>query len=269
MKKYVHLLLIVSSFVYQTHAQELTLPMIEEGRTWHVVSLSPTEEPQQGFEGENFYRDLQGRPCIGIPYEFLLKGDTVMNGQIYKKLIRVTNGPLFYCGLRQEGNRVYRCEQEGTLEYVVFDFNLNPGDIFSIPYDDKNQMRVERLDLITVDGVERKILTMVPYGEIVKVYDFIVDIWIEGIGCLNGPNHPFWWTAIDSGQFLLLDCFQNGECLIAYDDYHVYLPSGINSTYYLKKNTDNSIPYDLQGRRLTGEPGKGIYIQNGRKMVAK
>jgi hypothetical protein len=29
------------------------------------------------------------------------------------------------------------------------------------------------------------------------------------------------------------------------------------------------MPYDLQGRRLTGAPGKGLYIQNGRKMVAK
>lgn len=27
--------------------------------------------------------------------------------------------------------------------------------------------------------------------------------------------------------------------------------------------------FDLQGRRLTGEPAKGLYIQNGRKMIAK
>ena len=37
----------------------------------------------------------------------------------------------------------------------------------------------------------------------------------------------------------------------------------------MKIHQPSAIVYDLQGRRLTGEPGKGIYIQNGRKMVAK
>ena len=43
--------------------------------------------------------------------------------------------------------------------------------------------------------------------------------------------------------------------------------SDIQPTKYSSANP--STAYDLQGRRLTGEPGKGIYIQNGRKMVAK
>ena len=27
--------------------------------------------------------------------------------------------------------------------------------------------------------------------------------------------------------------------------------------------------YDLQGRRLNGKPSKGVYIENGRKVVTK
>jgi len=37
----------------------------------------------------------------------------------------------------------------------------------------------------------------------------------------------------------------------------------------MKIHQPSAIVYDLQGRRLTGEPGKGIYIQNGRKIIAK
>ena len=43
--------------------------------------------------------------------------------------------------------------------------------------------------------------------------------------------------------------------------------SDIQPTKYSSANP--SIAYDLQGRRLNGTPAKGIYIQNGRKMVAK
>ena len=37
----------------------------------------------------------------------------------------------------------------------------------------------------------------------------------------------------------------------------------------MKIHQPSAIVYDLQGRRLTGAPGKGLYIQNGRKKVAK
>jgi hypothetical protein len=34
-------------------------------------------------------------------------------------------------------------------------------------------------------------------------------------------------------------------------------------------NTQISSTYDLQGRRLTGAPRKGVYIRDGRKVVVK
>ena len=42
--------------------------------------------------------------------------------------------------------------------------------------------------------------------------------------------------------------------------------SGIDQ---IKIHQPSAIVYDLQGRRLNGTPSKGLYIQNGRKMVAK
>ena len=42
--------------------------------------------------------------------------------------------------------------------------------------------------------------------------------------------------------------------------------SGIDQ---IKIHQPSAIVYDLQGRRLTGKPSKGLYIQNGRKIIAK
>ena len=43
--------------------------------------------------------------------------------------------------------------------------------------------------------------------------------------------------------------------------------SGIRSMQY--SSDKPSAAYDLQGRRLSGQPTKGIYIQNGKKIVIK
>ena len=45
-------------------------------------------------------------------------------------------------------------------------------------------------------------------------------------------------------------------------------PTAIQSVRSYKPKADGAI-YDLQGRRLSSPPRKGIYIQNGKKMIAR
>ena len=45
-------------------------------------------------------------------------------------------------------------------------------------------------------------------------------------------------------------------------------PTGIHSVT-LDKETGNKAIYDLNGRRIQNVPSKGIYIQNGKKMIRK
>lgn len=45
-------------------------------------------------------------------------------------------------------------------------------------------------------------------------------------------------------------------------------PSGIDEKFYNSAEPASGI-YDLQGLRLTSAPEKGIYIKNGRRMIAK
>jgi hypothetical protein len=46
------------------------------------------------------------------------------------------------------------------------------------------------------------------------------------------------------------------------------LPTGITSIQNSQSTTDNSV-YDLQGRKVIGKQKKGMYIENGRKVVIK
>ena len=45
-------------------------------------------------------------------------------------------------------------------------------------------------------------------------------------------------------------------------------PTAIQGVRPYKPKADGAI-YDLQGRRLSSPPRKGIYIQNGKKMIAR
>lgn len=44
-------------------------------------------------------------------------------------------------------------------------------------------------------------------------------------------------------------------------------PAGISEI--ANKETPNSLYFDLQGRRISGQPQKGLYIRNGRKYILK
>ena len=101
---------------------------------------------------------------------------------------------------------------------------------------------------------------------------------IQGIGitewndgeCLFGPPDPY---SASGGEYqsrhyrsMLVHFERNGEVL-----YDVWPEKGTTNVKTVCKETTptTSSLFDLQGRRLTGKPSKGLYIQNGRKMIAK
>lgn len=265
MKKFV-LLLAVSAFVLPMIAQKSAVPLVEEGRTWRMVILYPTDSPESDPEKE-YYQDESGAWYVVSPYGYVLKGDTVVYGKTYKKLCFRDNHSICVCGLRQEGNRVYRCDLGGSREYLNFDFGLKVGDVFAIPeIDDISKMRVEWIDTISINGVKRRRLAMREYREDAESTEGILDIWIEGIGNMNGPDYSFWWTAITLRSHML-DCSQDGKLLASYEDFTHYSTSEISTIpQYSGKNANPHI-YDLQGRRLTTEPKHGVYIKGGKLRV--
>ena len=213
MKTYL-LLLLAFAMKMTSWAQDNMLPTVVDGRSWNVVSIHPTEPPESDSIPPGYYQDIKGRWGIGFPHTYMLRGDTIMGGVTYKKLFL---DDMFVSGLREEDGRVYERYWEDVPEQLIFDFYLQPGEIFKDEVDDMYQMEVKQVREVDVDGKSRKCMEMWVHMEGMEIVDGLVDYWIEGIGCMNGPHFPFWWEAIDSPS-LLLSCYDGDECIFAIED---------------------------------------------------
>lgn len=240
-------------------AQSNFEPIVVEGRIWNVVKIHYSEPPESDSI-HGYYQDIRGRWGIGWHYTYMLKGDTVMGGMVYKKLFL---DDMFVSGLREEDGRVYERYWDDVPEELIFDFYLQPGDIFKDGFQDQVQMEVKQKREVDVEGKSRQCMDMWAYMEGKEVIDGLVDYWIEGIGCMDGPHFPFWWEAIGSSS-LLLSCYDGDECIFASDD----LNQIVNIQTVIKKFSSDKL-YDLQGRQLRHAPVKGVYIQDGKMRVVK
>jgi hypothetical protein len=130
-----HFIILVAAIVFlPAKAQDGTLPMLEEGRVWNNVSL----HPGANAEYTNFY----GITCEGIPRQYAIHGDSVVNGKAYKKLCREDRNLSIL--IRQEGSRIYKWTNNSTEE-LAYDF----GRCLSSPpakgiYIDKNRKMMRR-----------------------------------------------------------------------------------------------------------------------------
>ena len=212
MKTYL-LLLLAFAMKMTSWAQDNMLPTVVDGRIWNVVSIHPAEPPESDSIPPGYYQDIKGRWGIGFPHTYMLRGDTIMSGVAYKKLYLDDR---FVSGLREEDGCVYECYEDGLPELMAFDFNLQPGDIFKDEVDEMYKMEVKLVRTHNFSGTNRRCLDMWIADEGQGIYDGLVDYWIEGIGCMNGPHFPFWWGA--SSGSLLLSCYDGDECIFTIED---------------------------------------------------
>ena len=108
---------------------------------------------------------------------------------------------------------------------------------------------------------------------------------IQGIGitewndgeCLFGPPRPYFAMGLLDDYFenlkrhyrsMLVHFERNGEVLYDVWPEKGGVADGIKSISKEKTPAANTL-YDLQGRRLSVRPPKGVYIQNGKKKLAK
>ena len=269
MKKCMLLLFFVSVFGLSCIAQESELPLVEEGRTWHTVSLHPAVPlamvPVPLDKVNDYIENLVNEgSCVSFPHGYVIKGDTLINGHTYKKLSQTDTSDRYLAALRQENDCVYAVDKNETSEYVLFDFGLKVGDVVKNHVGGLDMMRVDHVDTVLVNDKECRRLYMWAYQEGVEIVNGLVDIWIEGLGCMSGPFFTFQWTATGSSS-LLLDCYQNNSQLVITEkstmDYNPMVLSVDQTTKFAL--------FDLQGRRLTDKPASGVYIENGKKVVVK
>jgi hypothetical protein len=274
MKK-VLLVLFVIAAPFLAQAQQIPF-MVEEGKVWHMAELRlyadvvPDELALQDFPS--------GRECRAFPFDLEIKGDTIVNGKLYKKL---TEDNQFRFCLRQEGSRIYTIGGNFQYESLWYDFSLNPGDTITCGRC-QPVMQVMQVDTIIVDGTARRRLAMGSYSDNKMIFERFgiyggptLDIWVEGIGSVHGPLSPYEYCFIIGNNVRLLDCYQDGQQLIDFDTMasdvplNVYFSTPVSVRPVSKSSSapTHSVIYDQQGRRLMQQPRKGVYIRDGRKVV--
>ena len=235
------------------NAQQNYRPMLKDGRQWNLVDIY-----QEGI-GEYHYRidgteAVDGKECFltyASGYEIQEHGCTISKGS---------------------GGPYYLSEKEGKINYMfkeisrdVIDLTLDVGT--SIP----GNVMVLSIDIIPVFGIPYR---CIKFG----IWNYWGEplYWIEGIGSTwNGP----FGDRFDSGHGLpgsfygtrLLSVFDGDKCIFDIDEFN---KSRLATR--VKECNDDPQPYelssaifDLQGRRLMQKPAKGIYIQDGKKVVVK
>ena len=239
MKKY--LLLLVTLMSIASWAQENDLPLVEQGKKWTY------------HHANNEYV---------WDYYYTLKGDTVVSGKNCLKMYsdnKGNDGEICYEGsLFEEGKKVYCFYPEKDEANLLYDFDCKVGDT----------LKIGNVDLITlsIDTIVGIICKGEHYDFQAQWYDedmgepFVMGTlsWVKGVGA----TLDFFNMLPLAGNYnSLVACEVNGDVL--------YQSSTAIQNVRSHQPNDNGAIFDLQGRRLSFLPTKGIYIQNGRKRILR
>ena len=241
------------------------IPLVKEGAVWVYD-----------------WRFQMGDPASNY-MKYWFEGDTIIEGEQYKcQYIELALSypersvtKRFHRAWQEQNKKVYVWNNNLHKKDLYYDFNLKKGD--SVPYlpndpvDAKKEVTDE--DTIKVNGIKRRRLQF--------TYDYvymgnrieITTYWVEGIGgckSLLNSNGAVGWDGPDGFEY-----FENGTCLFTQENF--YLPrngqgtaSDIPSHYDTNTEKGHSpVYFDLQGRRLKGEPKRGLYIKDGKKVVKR
>ena len=251
------------------------VPFVEEGKVWYCGYWHPHETFPSTPE------DPEGN---GIDCVFAMLGDTLINNKEYKKVFCQFEEHFkdkeqhYYCAVREEAYQVFIIEQGTTVEKLIYDFSL-PGELITLTYNDIKFARTGGEHRSRFLPGQRKYSVCRYSGDEVD-YSNDLGYWIDGAGALY--NNPF---AFEFSHLLfdepklgkemnVLTCMKDGKYVFHPDwMYSPIEPPSTDMTYPMLKEgqswADGQAIFDLQGRRLESEPIKGIYIQNGKKVVVK
>ena len=213
-------------------------------------------------------------------YIYEIRGDTIIGGIAYKQALRQSEAAYgdtlfhYYRAVRDEGKLVYVVLPGTTSEEILFDFGLE----FREQYRCGDGCHGECIGVWT--GYWHSIMHRLLWVTVVAEGQTHVPssgyYWLEGIGSEGGPfdRRP---TSEE-----LQRCILDGETLFERGDNSHDGYTEIMMSYYSGMGTATSAHsneggshrlYDLQGRRLPQSKWsdrrmpKGVYIQNGRKVV--
>ena len=249
------------------------IPLVKEGAVWVY--------DRRGVDFQYPYV-----PTMKLWFE----GDTIINGEQYKCLYnefvlyvfhgsdwdnperRVNTG--YYGAWQERDKKVYVWDVYGQKKVLYYDFNLKKDDVVpDLPFDPEVAWKkITDEDTIEVNGIKRRRLELTyDYYEL-GVHRITQSYWVEGIGSFKDlltPTGCMTW-----GGFSGFEYFEGDSCLFTLNEF--LLPKNGNGTATeVRTSSIKDCPlktspiFDLQGRRLSEKPKRGMYIKDGKKYVVK
>jgi hypothetical protein len=243
-------------------------PFLKEGKVWNCLMYDHRADYQE---------ELARAYILRITFNMIVEEDSIVDGRVYKimnykptyaerlyddfniiiPVSDVVNELRYYPKLwREEDRKVYGLDSR--REEMYYDFSAEPDSVVYVGQE--TATKISSIDMVTANGQEFRRFNLSFDGR-------TGPVWIEGVG---HPDAPFrvWGEEVNGGpQFQLLSCYEDGKIIFTQADFNS--PSGVDGIEpvapVLPKK--GGLIYDLQGRRLQGEPKHGMYIQNGKKVM--
>ncbi|MBR3514687.1 MAG: hypothetical protein IKO12_09780 [Bacteroidaceae bacterium] len=239
--------------------------MAVEGKTWNYI---------HHYVDENGVHDE--------PFAYVVKGDTLVAERFpYRKLYRQDSSGETYIGMMNEIGRTFLVRYAGS-NYWQYHYQFERDDIgrvyewasqygrgrvywmlHSIDTIMVNDMKFRRLTFFqkTIQGGTEGLLTHIDDGD-----DVWHEIWIEGVGSqYSGVESPVHEAQPQDDYTYLLSCYENGKCIFTAADFTTAIRNIPQSPS--QPDAQPSSFYDLQGRRLSAPPARGMYIQDKRVKI--
>ena len=240
---------------------------------YRAGGTAPT--PRYGIEGRTWRYMYVGKEAVSgccamddrdADLLMTVRGDTITTGFRAKKM--------YACSARIYGD---------TQWHYAFALREEQPDVFVVPDEWSGKRPLMTLAYLSSKNIVAFSTTTGKSGSwVVKGHDNLTSqgvfytmitftdgtSWIEGIGhsdCglrLTAPNE-----ARDSlSRYILTSCYDGDRCIYRRKDYQAFT----DIKNYSASQVSAACPIaDLQGRRLTTPPRRGLYIRDGRKYVAR
>ena len=205
----------------------------------------------------------EGKVFIGDNKKYEMLGDTVICNKGYKRVFitQKSKETRYWGATRDEGMQVYIVKAGNNTEMLFYDFGDDNN--YVLDYGREEAHVREAFVWVTNSGDYRKLRYAVPYDKNSDLQRASAFLWIDGIGNMSDPFDPIY----GDGDF---DCYEDGVCVY---NFALLEEMILNQSTSIKapsfSHSIRNALFDLQGRRITGIPSRGVYIKGGKKYVKK
>ena len=190
----------------------------------------------------NYDARYEGALVVKDSAQYSVLGDTIVGGRACK-LVETEIGTV---PAYQEGRNVCFYYPDDAEPRIMYEFDCQVGDLVHVDSEREARAEVTKVDSLCFEGAYYRVVHYSMDGMEGR-YDELVGC---GTSVLNSTLIP--------GQFRGVEVSFHGKQLTA-----------VRSIERGEKASAADRVYTLQGVRLQQPPKQGVYIQNGRKFVAK